>query len=76
MRHHDRNRVVSRHEFDALAVRAARVLLKFGIATPDWDEWVDLKNQLLKVHRDLDPDAKEYVGKACSAFDEAAREAI
>ena len=43
-------------------------MVKYGTKTPDWDEWRDLKNALLKIHPSLKGQAKEQVGPACSTF--------
>ena len=33
----------------SLAISASRVLAKFGEQNPDWQEWRDLKADLLKI---------------------------
>jgi hypothetical protein len=59
---------------DLLAIAAARVLLKFGTANPDWSEWRALRDALLKVKPLLGSEAGKTVGQACSTFTEAMRE--
>lgn len=59
-------------DFNMLAVYSARLLSKFGVENPTYDEWVHLKDELLDLHGSLNPHAKEAVGKACSVFIEAA----
>jgi hypothetical protein len=56
------------HSVDMLAFDAARVLIKFGSANPDWDEWRNLKNALLKILPLLSNSARESVGATCSRF--------
>jgi len=53
-----------------VALSAARVLAKFGMETPDWDEWRTLKNDLLRLHPFLRGHTREVVGAICSEFNQ------
>ena len=57
-----------------LAVTASHLLAKFGPECCDWQEWTDLKNDLLKVHPFLLRYAQEAVSASCTAFIEARRQ--
>ena len=60
----------NQQKIDKLAFCAARVLSKYGIESPDWDEWRDLKNALLDVHPILSKFEAEYTGQHCSTFNQ------
>lgn len=57
-------------KIDTLAFCAARVLGKYGIETPDWDEWRDLKNALLEILPELSKETGNKVGFTCSEFNQ------
>ena len=57
-------------KMDELALCAARVLGKYGIETPDWSEWRDLKNALLEIQSELSKFESEKVGATCSEFNQ------
>lgn len=60
---------MSTKNVDDLAMCAARVLSKFGSHNPDWTEWRELKDALLKIQSELDDKyVQNSVGYACSAF--------
>ena len=57
--------------FENLASCAARVLLKYGTQNPDWTEWRELKDALLKTHPKIqDKTCAASVGHACSEFNQ------
>lgn len=55
---------------NAAILATIRVLTIHGQENPDWTEWRDLKDALLKLHPFLDGYVKEQVGRACSSYNE------
>lgn len=57
-------------ELERVLHDTCRVLYKFGASNPDYTEWQDLKNSLLRLHPFLKGESRAVVGHACSDFNE------